>query len=62
MDTCRRSLQRLFTIYKKGKNAENYNIGSGNNISNLNLTKLLLKIVNKNKILIGKSDNKICEG
>ena len=44
----------LFTIYKKGKNAENYNIGSGNNISNLNLTKLLLKIVNKNKILIGK--------
>ena len=42
----------LFAIYKKGKSGESYNIGTGNNISNLNLTKLLLKIVSK-KIKIG---------
>ena len=42
----------LFAIYKKGKSGESYNIGTGNNISNLNLTKLLLKIVRK-KIKIG---------
>ncbi len=43
----------LFSIYKKGKKGESYNIGSGNNINNLNLTKLLLKIIGK-KIKIGK--------
>ena len=43
----------LFTIFKKGKTGESYNIGTGKNISNLNLTKLLLKIVRK-KIKIGK--------
>ncbi len=43
----------LFTIFKKGKNGESYNIGTGVNISNLNLTKILLKIV-KRKIKIGK--------
>ena len=45
----------LFTIYKKGKSGESYNIGSGNNISNLNLTKLLLKIVKKKKFKIGNN-------
>ena len=43
----------LFLIFKKGKTGENYNIGTGKNINNLNLTKLLLKIV-RNKIKIGK--------
>ena len=37
----------LLAIFKKGKNGESYNIGTGVNISNLNLTKLLLKIVSK---------------
>jgi dTDP-glucose 4,6-dehydratase len=45
----------LFTIYKKGKSGESYNIGSGNNISNLNLTKLLLKIIKKRKFKIGNN-------
>ena len=44
----------LFSIYKKGKNGESYNIGTNNNIRNLNLTKLLIKIVKKKKISIGK--------
>ena len=43
----------LFAIYKKGKTGESYNIGTGKNINNLNLTKLLLKIVKK-KIKLGK--------
>ena len=45
----------LFQIYKKGKTGESYNIGSGNNVNNLNLTKFLLKIVKGKKILIGKN-------
>ncbi len=44
----------LLLIYKKGKNGESYNIGSKNNISNLNLTKILLKIIG-DKINIGKN-------
>ena len=44
----------LFDIYKKGITGESYNIGTNNNISNLNLTKLLLKIVEKKRIKIGK--------
>ncbi len=43
----------LLAIFKKGVSGENYNIGTGKNISNLNLTKILLKIANK-KIDIGK--------
>jgi dTDP-glucose 4,6-dehydratase len=43
----------LLTIFKKGKTGESYNIGTGMNISNLNLTKLLLKIVKK-KLQVGK--------
>ncbi len=45
--------QALLKIYKKGKKGESYNLGTGNNINNLNLTKLLLNIVSK-KINIGK--------
>ena len=44
----------LLDIYKKGKNGESYNIGTNNNVTNLNLTKLLLKIIKNKKIIIGK--------
>ena len=42
----------LFAIFKKGKSGESYNIGTGKNITNLNLTKILLNIA-KHKIKIG---------
>ena len=43
----------LISILNKGKNGESYNIGTGRNINNLNLTKLLLNIVKNKKIKIG---------
>ena len=43
----------MFDIYKKGKSGESYNIGTGNDYNNLNLTKLLLKVVKDKKIKIG---------
>ena len=48
-DHCR----ALLTIYKKGKIGESYNVGTGKNMNNLNLTKMLLKIVKNKKIKIG---------
>ena len=39
----------LLKIYNKGKNGESYNIGTGLNINNLNLTKILLKVVKRKK-------------
>ena len=45
----------LFKIFKKGKMGESYNIGTGKNISNLNLTKILLKIIKDKKLIIGKN-------
>ena len=47
----------LLKIYKNGKIGESYNIGTGTNITNLNLTKILLNVVKKRKIKIGKSEN-----
>ncbi len=44
----------LLKILTRGKKGESYNIGTGYNINNLNLTKLLLKIVKIRKIRIGK--------
>ena len=43
----------LFLIFKKGKTSESYNIGTGYNINNLNLTKILLKIFKNKKIFVG---------
>ncbi len=43
----------LLAICKKGKVGESYNIGTNNNVNNLNLTKLLLKIIKNKKIEIG---------
>ena len=45
----------LLVLFKKGISGESYNIGTSNNISNLNLTKLLLKITKNKKIKIGKN-------
>lgn len=45
----------LFKIFKKGKIGESYNIGTGVNINNLNLTKMLLKVIKNKKIDIGKN-------
>ena len=44
----------MLTIYKKGYSGESYNIGTNFNVNNLNLTKLLLKIIRNKKINIGK--------
>ena len=44
----------LFQLYLRGKNGESYNVGSGINLSNINLIKKLLKICNIMNIKIGK--------
>ena len=46
--------EALFTIYKKGKIGESYNVGSGINLTNLKITKMLLNIIRNKKIKIGK--------
>ena len=43
----------LLAILNKGKRGESYNIGTGININNLNLTKLLLNIAKSKRIKIG---------
>ncbi len=42
----------LFEVFKKGKIGQTYNIGSNQNLNNITMAKLLLKIA-KNKISIG---------
>jgi len=49
-DHCR----ALDLLSSKGKIGENYNIGSGVNLSNINLCKLILSIIKNKKIKIGK--------
>jgi dTDP-glucose 4,6-dehydratase len=44
----------LLAILNKGRKGESYNIGTGINVNNLNLTKLLLNIIKNKKIKIGK--------
>ena len=44
----------LLLIYLKGKVGENYNIGSGNNLKNIDIAKKLLKIVKNKSIKINK--------
>ena len=48
-DHCR----ALFTLYLKGKNGENYNVGSGKNLTNIDLVKKILKVFKKMKHKIG---------
>ena len=45
----------LLSIFQNGKAGESYNIGTNKNITNLNLTKLLLKIIKSKKFKIGKN-------
>jgi len=49
-DHCR-ALDLLST---RGKVGETYNIGSGKNLSNIELTKLIIKIIKKKSIKVGK--------
>ena len=44
----------LYSIFKKGKIGESYNIGTNKNITNLNLTKILLKIIRNKNFKFGK--------
>ncbi len=46
--------EALFTLYLKGKNGENYNVGSGVNLKNIDLVKKLLKVCISMGIEIGK--------
>ena len=45
--------QALFMLYLKGKSGESYNVGTGNNLKNIDLVKKILKIFKKQKIDIG---------
>jgi dTDP-glucose 4,6-dehydratase len=45
--------EALFTLYLKGKIGESYNVGSGVNLTNINLVKKILKIFASMKIKIG---------
>ncbi len=44
--------EALFTLYLRGKSGENYNIGSGKNLNNLELAKKILKTCNILKLKI----------
>ncbi len=46
--------EALFTLYLKGKNGENYNIGSGNNLKNIDVVKKILKLFKLMKLKINK--------
>ncbi len=43
----------LFKLYLKGKNGESYNIGTGENLKNIDLVKKIIKICKTMKIKIG---------
>ena len=45
--------EALFKLYLNGKNGENYNVGSGINLRNIDLIKKILKICKKMNIKIG---------
>ena len=44
--------EALFRLYLKGKNGESYNVGSGINLSNIDLVRKIIKICKKMKIKI----------
>ena len=50
--------EALYRIFKKGKIGENYNVGSGIRLRNIDLVKLILSIAKKNNISV-KNKNKI---
>ena len=45
--------EALFQLYLKGKPGESYNVGSKKNLRNIDLIKILLKIIKSKKIKIG---------
>ena len=45
--------EALFRLYLKGKNGENYNVGSGINLQNIDLVKKIIKICKTMNIKIG---------
>ena len=45
--------EALLKIFLKGKIGESYNVGSNQNIQNINITKKLLHILKNNSIIIG---------
>ncbi len=45
--------EALFKLYLKGKNGESYNVGTGNNLRNIDLVKKIIKICKIMKIKIG---------
>jgi len=47
--------EALLSIFLKGKLGESYNIGSGQNIKNIDIAKKLLKIAKRKSIKIGKN-------
>jgi len=47
--------EALLKLFKHGKIGESYNVGTGINLNNLNLTKKLLNILKAKKIKIGKN-------
>ena len=54
MDTCNGPLWSPIKIFFKGKVGESYNVGSGQNINNVNLTKKILKITKNKSLKINK--------
>ena len=44
----------LYKIYKRGKIGESYNVGSNDNLKNINIVKMILKIFKKKGFKIGK--------
>ena len=50
--------EALYKIFKKGKIGENYNVGTGIRLRNIDLVKLILSIAKKNNISV-KNKNKI---
>ena len=46
--------EALLTLYLKGKSGENYNVGSGKNLRNIDLVKKILKVCKDLRINIGK--------
>ena len=45
----------LFKIFKKGEIGENYNIGSGLNLKNIDIAKKLINVAKNNKIKLGEN-------
>ena len=48
------SCEAILKVFEKGKIGENYNIGSGVKLKNIDIIKKIFKIAKKNKIKIGK--------